>query len=139
MTRYTMNKYIVDVITFDELIIYGRDNGGNIVNGMPWSFVYKEHTITHENDTCYLINVPKWPVPLKVTPYDVVVTKEYEGIYVYNKEAFESKYTAVAVTLEETQNEWFKKRIDDQRRVWANYTPDERKSFVFREKNRLYP
>lgn len=31
---------VIEAITFDEFIEYGKANGGNIVNGMPWSFKY---------------------------------------------------------------------------------------------------
>lgn len=42
-------------LTFDELIQHGRDNGANIVNGMPWSWKINGKSITHENDDVYLI------------------------------------------------------------------------------------
>lgn len=41
--------------TFNEFLQYGRDNGANIVRGMPWSFHFHGHPVTHENDQCYLI------------------------------------------------------------------------------------
>jgi hypothetical protein len=46
----------IKTYTFDEFVQYGRDNGGNIVNGMPWSFSFHGHPVTHENDRCYLIS-----------------------------------------------------------------------------------
>lgn len=45
-------------ITFEEFVEYGKANGGNIVNGMPWSFSYKGHAVSHENDNCYVIAAP---------------------------------------------------------------------------------
>lgn len=45
-------------ITFDDLVEFGRQNGANIVNGMPWSFNYRGLPVTHENDDCYLITTP---------------------------------------------------------------------------------
>ncbi len=42
-------------MTFDELVEFGRKNGANIVNGMPWSFTYKGYAVSHENDDCYII------------------------------------------------------------------------------------
>ena len=53
--KYRKKPVVVEAITFDELVAYGRANGGNIVNGMPWSFTYQGQPITHENDNCYLI------------------------------------------------------------------------------------
>lgn len=46
----------VEALTFDELVEYGKANGANIVNGMPWSFTYKGRAVTHENDRCYIIS-----------------------------------------------------------------------------------
>lgn len=45
----------IEVVTLEQLIEHGRNNGANIVNDMPWSFRYKEHSVTHENDDCYLV------------------------------------------------------------------------------------
>jgi hypothetical protein len=42
-------------MSFRDFVQYGRDNGGNIVNGMPWSFSFKGYAVTHENDKCYLL------------------------------------------------------------------------------------
>lgn len=41
--------------TFDEFVQYGRDNGGNIVDGMPWSFSFHGHPVTHEHDRFYVV------------------------------------------------------------------------------------
>ncbi|MCW3678795.1 hypothetical protein [Burkholderia cenocepacia] len=46
------------VVTFDEFVQYGKDHGANIVNRMPWSFVFNGHAVTHENDDLYLIGTP---------------------------------------------------------------------------------
>jgi hypothetical protein len=37
------------------LVQHGRDSGANIVGGMPWSFNYNGHPVTHENNQKYLI------------------------------------------------------------------------------------
>jgi hypothetical protein len=34
--KYIRKTAVVEAITFDELVKYGKENGGNIVNGMPW-------------------------------------------------------------------------------------------------------
>lgn len=55
--KYTLrNPSEVEAITFDELVQHGRDNGANIVNGMPWSFQWQNMPVSHENDNCYIIN-----------------------------------------------------------------------------------
>lgn len=50
-----MQSDIIDAISFNSLIKHGVSSGGNVVNGMPWSFEYKGVPITHENDRCYII------------------------------------------------------------------------------------
>lgn len=59
-------------ISFNELIEYGRNNGANIVNGMPWSFSYRGMPVTHENDMCYLILIDG--NSFRFEPGDVLVT-----------------------------------------------------------------
>lgn len=44
-----------EFMSFNAFVQYGRDNGANIVNGMPWSFTFKGYGVTHENDKCYLL------------------------------------------------------------------------------------
>lgn len=46
---------IVDRITFDQLVGYGKQQGVPLVADMPWSFKYKGKPVTHENDNCYLV------------------------------------------------------------------------------------
>jgi hypothetical protein len=56
MPYFRKKPVVVEAITFDELVAHGkRDYPESIVNGMPWSFKYKGHAITHENDDCYTI------------------------------------------------------------------------------------
>lgn len=62
-----------ETINFEDFIQYGRDNGANIVNGMPWSFQYKGRAVSHENDERYLISVPNSAVSLNFTPGDLLV------------------------------------------------------------------
>jgi len=49
------------LVTFDEFVQYGIDHGANVVNGMPWSFIFNGHAVTHENDDLYLIGTPSIP------------------------------------------------------------------------------
>jgi len=92
MAKYkikTMNdnsEPIVEAITFDELVKHGLENGANVNNGMPWSWNYKGHPITHEKDQCYLIS----PYDNnRMTPNDMLVTDDNGEIYVVEKNLFE--------------------------------------------------
>jgi hypothetical protein len=46
----------IKTYTFEEFVEYGKVNGGNIVNDMPWSFEFHRCAVTHENDDLYLIS-----------------------------------------------------------------------------------
>lgn len=59
--------------TFAQFVQYGRDNGGNIVGGMPWSFNFHGHPVTHENDKCYLVGVSDGQV--RFTPDFTLIVK----------------------------------------------------------------
>lgn len=86
MTKYRKKPVVIEAITFDELVEYGKAVGGNIVNGMPWSFKYKGHLITHENDGCYLI--PTLEGTHNMTPEDMLITGVAGEIYPCKKDIF---------------------------------------------------
>jgi len=90
MSQYRKKPIIIEAITFDELVDYGRKNGANIVDGMPWSFEYKGHHITHENDRCYLI--PTLEGIHNFTPEDMLITGSKGEIYPCKKDIFEMTY-----------------------------------------------
>jgi len=48
-----------EALRFDDLVAHGVAQGVPLTNGMPWSFTYANHPITHENDDCYLIVTPR--------------------------------------------------------------------------------
>lgn len=47
-------------------------NGGNIADGMPWSFQYEGWPFTNENADCYLI--PTLEGTHEFTPKDMLIT-----------------------------------------------------------------
>ena len=54
------NRYyhdLTDVIAFtlDEVVLHGIKSGAHLYGGMPWSFNFATHPVTHENDNVYLI------------------------------------------------------------------------------------
>jgi len=94
MTNYRKKPVVVEAITFDELIEFGRQNGANIVNGMPWSFTYAGHPITHENDNCYLI--PTLEGAMKLMRGDMLITGVKGEIYPCKPDIFEATYELVS-------------------------------------------
>lgn len=93
MALYRKKPVVVEAITFDELVEYGKSNGGNIVNGMPWSFEYNGHRITHENDDCYLI--PTLEGTMRMTRGDVLITGVKGEIYPCKADIFAATYEPI--------------------------------------------
>jgi hypothetical protein len=58
MAKYYKKSTVVDAITFNELIEYGKQHAENMVNGIPWSFKYMGWPVTNETDDHYIIAVP---------------------------------------------------------------------------------
>lgn len=80
MAKYIKKPVVVEAITFDELVDYGlAQEGTNVVNGMPWSFRYAGHPITHETDDCYLI--PTLEGTMKMNRGDMLITGVDGEIY----------------------------------------------------------
>lgn len=90
MAQYRKKPVVIEAITFDELVEYGRSHSANIVNGMPWSFEYKGWSITHENNECYLI--PTLEGIHNFTPDDMLITGINGEIYPCKKDIFEKTY-----------------------------------------------
>jgi len=95
MGKFKKKPIIVEAITWDEFIQYGKDRVGkeNLTQGMPWSFHYSGHPITHENDECYLI--PTLEGTMNMTPKDVLITGIKGEIYPCKKDIFEQTYDPV--------------------------------------------
>lgn len=91
MAKYRKKPVIVEAITFGELVDYGKKNDGNIVNGMPWSFNYNGHPVTHENDECYLIPSNTGGTE-RFTPVDMLITGINGEIYPCPIEIFKKTY-----------------------------------------------
>ena len=70
---------------------HGRRVAPESINGgMPWSFTYAGHHISHENDTCYLI--PTLEGTMKMGPGDMLITGVKGEIYPCKRDIFEATY-----------------------------------------------
>ncbi len=92
MAKFRKVPVEIEAISFDELVQYGKDNSGTI-NGMPWSFEYKGHSVTHENNECYLI--PTLEGTHNMTPKDMLITGVKGEIYPCKIDIFEATYEPV--------------------------------------------
>ena len=95
MGNFKKKPVVIEAITWDELVKYGLENSDNIVEGMAWSFEYKGHQITHENDECYII--PTLEGNHNMTPKDVLITGVRGEIYPCKVDIFKETYDEVVV------------------------------------------
>lgn len=91
--NFRKKPVVIQAITFDELVEHGIANGGNMVNGMPWSFQYKGHGVTHENDNCYLI--PTLEGVMRFDRGDMLITGVKGEIYPCKADIFAATYDPV--------------------------------------------
>lgn len=97
MNQYRKKPVVITAITFDQLVAHGIAAGGNVVNGMPWSFTYNGHPITHENDDCYLI--PTLEGTMKMGRDDMLITGVKGEIYPCKREIFAATYEPAPTAL----------------------------------------
>jgi len=93
--KYRKKPVVIEAVTFKEFVQFGKSVMAEsmLVKGMPWSFIYKGHTVTHENDECYLI--PTLEGNMRFTPNDMLITGVNGEIYPCKKEIFEKTYEAL--------------------------------------------
>lgn len=94
-TERTFRKKPVNIkaIEFDELVAYGIANGAAVIDGMPWSFKYKGHPVTHENNDCYLI--PTLEGTMKFNRGEWLITGVAGEIYPCKPNIFSATYEEV--------------------------------------------
>ena len=94
MARYRKKPVVIEAVTFEEFIEHGRAEyearGGTLIGGMPWSFHYAGHPVTHETDSCYLI--PTLEGIHNMTPADILITGVQGEIYPCKLDIFEQTY-----------------------------------------------
>lgn len=91
--RYRRKSAVSRLITFDEFVQYGKDHGGNMVDGMPWSFEFEGQPVTHMDDRCYCIVTPLCEVLF--TEADVLTIDDGGNIYPVRKTFFKNVYELV--------------------------------------------
>lgn len=94
MTYFRKKPVVIEAITFAELVKHGVQSGASLVDGMPWSFSYKGHAITHENNECYLLPTLEAHAQ-RFTPLDMLITGVQGEIYPCKIDIFEKTYDPV--------------------------------------------
>lgn len=78
--QYRTKPRLVTAIAFAQLVAHGIEQckadgrDSSIVNGMPWSFSYDGHPVTHEHDDCYIISGKDGS--MKMGRHDMLVTDQ---------------------------------------------------------------
>jgi hypothetical protein len=93
LAKYRKKPVVIEAITFDEFVEYGKKHAANLVNGEPWSFEYNGHPVTQENNERYLI--PTLEGILNITPRDMLLTGVNGEIYPCKIDIFETTYEKV--------------------------------------------
>ncbi len=88
--KYRKKPVVIEAITFDEFVEYGKANTDNIVDGMPWSFEYQGHGITHATNESYIITTLEGN--MFFTPEDMLITGVNGEIYPCKMDIFNKTY-----------------------------------------------
>jgi hypothetical protein len=91
--KFRKKPVIVEAITFAELVEHGKAQGGDLVQGVAWAFMYAGHPITHETDKCYLI--PTLEGLMRMTPADMLITGVKGEISPCKIDIFNATYSPV--------------------------------------------
>ncbi len=90
MAKFRKKPVVIEAITFGDLVEHGKAQGVPIYDGLPWSFTYAGHPITHENDDCYLIPTPEGTMQLRRS--DMLITGVKGEIYPCKADIFAATY-----------------------------------------------
>lgn len=93
--KFRKKPVVIEAITFEDLVKHGIANvpEGYLVNGMPWSFDYQGHPVTHEDDDCYLI--PTLEGTMRFERGNMLITGVQGEIYPCKLDIFAATYEAV--------------------------------------------
>lgn len=93
MAKYVKNTAVVEAITFDEFVEYGKSVTDNIVKGMPWSFTFEGFPVTHENDYRYFICKPEGHI--QFDKGNILIKQPDGSVFVCNEYFFADNYSKV--------------------------------------------
>lgn len=100
--QHKTEQTFVEALTFDELVTHGLKecDPNSIHMGMPWHFKLGEHSISHENDSCYIIPTPHLyeinQATSHFTPNEILLIGVVGELTPISKEYFEENYLSVS-------------------------------------------
>lgn len=95
MGRFRKKPVVIEAITFEELVEHGKTQvkPEHLNDGMPWSFDYKGHPVTHENNERYLI--PTNQGTSEFNKGDMLISQIDGEIYPCNGKLFNELYEKI--------------------------------------------
>lgn len=96
MKKFRKKPVVIEAMTWDELVQYGIDNGGNVVNGLPWSFQINGRPVTHDCQNGrdrYLISTLEGQ--MEMTRDDMCIIGIKGEAYPCKRDFFEASYEEV--------------------------------------------
>lgn len=97
MAKYRKLPVVIEAMTWDELVQYGIENGGNVVNGLPWSFKIGDRPVTHDCQggyDRYLISTLEGD--MEMTQNDILIIGVKGEAYPCKLDIFRATYEPVA-------------------------------------------
>lgn len=86
------SRATIEAISFSEFVKHGiRCPGASVNNGVPWAFKYHGWPVTHENDSCYLVQTDKETVE-HFRPGEMLVVGLMGNLLIVNESEFRQKY-----------------------------------------------
>lgn len=96
MARFRNKPREVEVMTFQELIEFGKASTDELINGKPISFEYNGHLIQYQNEQTHLINtLESGNCPQIFSIEDMLIIGLKGEIYPCKKDIFEMTYERV--------------------------------------------
>lgn len=119
MGKFRKKPVVIEAITFDELVKLGIANGGNVVDGLPWSFKYKGYPLTHDCQTGedrYII--PTMEGDMSMTRSDMLITGVQGEIYPCKIDIFNKTYDETDSKDYPVEYGWLIEGEEKGRAVW---------------------
>lgn len=82
---------VFEYVTFEELLEIGKNSGANIVDGMPWCFLYLGLSVTHETNDRYRV-IDYDEASISICPGEILVVGDNGTVLVLTKSDFAKKF-----------------------------------------------
>lgn len=92
--KFIRKPIVIDAISFEEFVQYGRDNCAVLVCGVPMSFEYMGYPVSHKDDEHYLITTPCGGT-IHFTKGEMLINDNINVLYAIDVDEFNKIFTEV--------------------------------------------